>query len=239
MDTPNDQNRPPTTDRTADPASVSHPEAATATDTRLAAARPEVIPRVPRVLHDEAVTRRRDRIRWGAVWAGLAVTVGTYLVLQLALVATGAIEIGVADRDAAYLSAGAALLAFLVGGVTTGASAIWDEFDDGILHGIVMWAVAVVALLVLSVVGGNLALGALDASGAFEDVRVDLEAGEIEGVDGEIAPEDAEEAASWALLALAAGLLSSVAGGAAGAKLWPRLNEERIDEIDPRDRPIR
>lgn len=197
---------------------------------------PEIVPRVPRVVRDEAVTARRDRIRWGSVWAGLAVTVSLYLVMQLALVATGAIDLGAADRNDAWLSAGVALLAFLIGGITTGASSMWDDFDDGILHGIVMWSVGVVAILGLSVVGSNLALGALDASGAFEDVTVDLDAGDVEGVETALGAEDAEEAASWVLLGLGAALFASILGGAAGAKLWPRTEKVRVDELDPRER---
>jgi hypothetical protein len=197
---------------------------------------PTVIPRAPRVLQDEAVTGRRDRIRWGPVWAGLVVALGIYLLLQLGLVATGAIELETADATDAWYSAGAALVAFFVGGLTTGASAIWDKVEDGILHGIVIWAVGVVLLLGLSVVGGNLALGALDASGAFESFSVDLQEGTVEGIESDLGAEDAEEAASWVLLGLSAALLAAVVGGALGAKLWPRLDEVRVDELDPNER---
>lgn len=230
MNTREEHGRPEPADRPGNTVTEPHRETDDArhgTDPR-----PEIVPRVPRVAHDEGVTHRRDRIRWGSVWAGLAVTVSIYLVMQLALVATGVIDLGAADRNDAWFSAGVALLAFFIGGATTGASAIWNELDDGVLHGIVMWAVGVVALLVLSVVGGNLALGALDASGAFESVRVDLDAGEIEGVETALGAEDAEEAASWVLLALGAALLASIIGAAAGAKLWPRTDEVRIDEVD-------
>jgi hypothetical protein len=195
-----------------------------------------VVPPAPRVTRDEALTGRRDRIRWGSVWAGLVVSLGIYLVLQLALVSTGAIDLAEAQRNDAWLSAGVALLAFLIGGITTGASSLWSGLDDGVLHGIIMWAVGVVALLVLSVVGSGLALGALDASGAFEQVGVDLDEGTVDGVETALGAEDAEEAASWVLLGLGAALLAAAIGGAAGAKLWPRNQTVRIDELDHRER---
>jgi cation transport ATPase len=186
---------------------------------------------------NEAVTGRRDRIRWSAVWAGVIVSIAIYLLMQLALVATGAIDLGVADRNDAWLSAGAALLAFLIGGMTTGASAIWDKIEDGILHGIVMWALGVVAILTLSVVAGGLTLGALDATGAFEDITVDLEEGTVDGVETALGAEDAEEAASWVLLGLAAALLAVVLGSIAGTMIWPRQEEIELnpgDQVSPR-----
>lgn len=181
------------------------------------------------VSKNEAVTGRRDRIRWGAVWAGLIVSIALYLLLQLALVATGAIDLDAADRNDAWLSAGAALVAFLIGGITTGASAIWDKIEDGILHGVVMWSLGVVVILTLSVVASGLTLGALDATGAFDDVTIDLEEGVVEGVEGELGAEDAEEAASWVLLGLGAALLAVVIGSAAGTMIWPRREEIELE----------
>lgn len=44
-------------------------------------------------LHNEAQTVRRDRIRWGPVWAGVVTAVGSYLFLMLALVALGIVDL--------------------------------------------------------------------------------------------------------------------------------------------------
>jgi cation transport ATPase len=181
---------------------------------------------------NEAVTARRDRIRWGAVWAGLIVSISLYLLLQLALLATGAIDLGVADRNDAWLSAGAALLAFLIGGITTGASAIWDKIEDGLLHGIVMWSLGVVVILVLSVAASGITLGALDATGAFDNVTVDIEEGVVDGVETQLGAEDAEEAASWVLLGLGAALLAVVLGSIAGTMIWPRREDVELHEGD-------
>lgn len=176
---------------------------------------------------DEPLHAQRDRIRWGAVWGGLVVAVATYIVLQLLLVAVGAIEIGAAEQSDAWWSAAAALIAFLLGGITAGASAMWHDVLDGLLHGVVMWAIAVAALLLLSVLGGGFALGALDATGAFDDIAIDLDEGTVEGVTADLGAEDAEEAASWALLGLGAAWIAAALGAVIGALLWPNTRDVR------------
>lgn len=166
-------------------------------------------------VHNEAQTTRRDRIRWGPVWAGVVTAIGTYLFLQLALVALGIVDLSEGIAGDAIASAIAALIAFFVGGVTVGATAMWQGADDGVLHGIVMWFAALVALILVSAVGSGVALGSLDTSDAFDEFSTD-------DIDTEQASEDAEEAAAKALLGLTFGLAAAAAGGAVGAKMWPK-----------------
>jgi hypothetical protein len=166
-------------------------------------------------IHNEAQTVRRDRIRWGPVWAGIVTAVGSYLFLQLALVATGIVELGDSAGDDAIASGVAALIAFFVGGLTTGATAMWQGADDGVLHGIVMWFAALVAIIVFSAIGSGLALGSFDTTDVFDDFSLD-------DVDVTQANDDAQEAAGKALLALTLGLGAAAAGGALGAKMWPK-----------------
>jgi hypothetical protein len=166
-------------------------------------------------IHNEAETIRRDRIRWGPVWAGIVTAIGSYLFLLLALVATGVVDLADGDASDAVASAVAALIAFFLGGVTTGASAMWQGADDGVLHGIVMWFAALVGLVVLSAFGSGLALGAIDTSDAFDEFTT-------EDIDRDQASDDAQDAAAKALLGLTFGLAAAAAGGAAGAKMWPK-----------------
>lgn len=177
-------------------------------------------------IHNEAQNIRRDRIRWGPIWAGVVTALGTYLFLMLALVATGVVELG-ETGDSAIASAIAALIAFFVGGVTVGATAMWQGSDDGVLHGIVMWFAALVSLIVLSAVGSGLALGAFDTADAFDEFSADE-------VDTEQANDDAQDAAGKALLGLALGLGAAAAGGAAGAKMWPK-DDVFIDTYERKD----
>jgi hypothetical protein len=166
-------------------------------------------------IHNEAQTVRRDRIRWGPIWAGVVTAVGSYLFLQLALVATGIVELGGAAGNDAIWSGIAALSAFFVGGVTTGATAMWQGADDGILHGIVMWFAALVAIVVFSAIGSGIALGSFDTTDVFDEFTLD-------DIDVDQANDDAQDAAGNALLALTLGLTAAAAGGALGAKIWPK-----------------
>src|SRR5687768_6366682 len=109
---------------------------------RSTAARPAATPTTVVAVHEEVELPRRDRVRWGPVWAGLVVALSTYLLLQLGLIAVGVVELGGTDATSdAVASAVVAVIAFFLGGFTAGATAMWRGVDDGLLHGVVLWAV--------------------------------------------------------------------------------------------------
>lgn len=178
-----------------------------------------------------AGTQMRDRVRWGPVWSGLIVTVATYVLLQLALIASGAYEAAIGQvegvNEGAMLSGIVGLVAFLLGGLVAGATALWKDAVNGALHGIVMWALAVVALIGMAILGGGFAAGAVgEVANQFDrDVTV-------EDFDAAQAGESAREASGVALLALTLALVAAVAGGVAGAKMWPRGRDDM--EVDLR-----
>jgi len=168
--------------------------------------------------HDREFAAQRDRVRWGPLWAGVMVTITTFLLMQLAIFAADLFKGGDAGT---WLTAVAALVAFFLGGLTVGATALWHKASDGILNGIVMWAFATVALLVLTLIGGGTLLGPVStvASDLVQVQGVNLQ----DVPEGEIsaALEGARDAAGWALLGLVLALVASAIGGAAGARLWP------------------
>ena len=182
---------------------------------------------------------RRDRVRWGPIWAGLIVALGVNVLLQLALVATGAFGLDVERTglpEGALLSGLAALVAFFVGGLVTGASTMWRDGSDGAFHGVVMWALAVVSVLLLSVLGSGLALGA--ASDVADDLGIGTSGVEqdVEDIDADQASERAESAAGGTLIGLALTLAAAVAGAVAGSKMWPpRRRQDRAGAIDLTD----
>jgi hypothetical protein len=178
-------------------------------------------------IHNEAQTVRRDRIRWGPVWAGIVTAIGSYLFLQLALISVGVTEFGDTAGDAAIISGIAALVAFFIGGLMTGATAMWQGADDGVLHGIVMWFAALVAIIVFSAVGSGVALGSFDTTDVFDEFALDE-------LDVDQANEDAQDAAGKALLALTLGLAAAAGGGALGAKLWPK-DDAFVDVVRRKD----
>jgi hypothetical protein len=83
---------------------------------------------------------RRDRVRWGPIWAGAAVVLTVFIVLQLLFFALGWLDLSFNGRDGSGVPAGVvtgvlALIAFFVGGLTAGASTMWRMAGDGMLHG--------------------------------------------------------------------------------------------------------
>jgi len=172
---------------------------------------------------DEAVTRRRDRVRWGPIWAGLVVALSTYLLIQLVLIAVDAVDIADPSTGDAVWSALAAVVGFFIGGVVVGATSLWRGVDDGILHGVVLWGTGLVALLVMSAVAGGVALGSIDTTDIFDNTQTQAQ------TDPGATNDDVQDAAGRALAVVGASLVAAAAGGAVGAKLWPR-----IDVIDLR-----
>jgi hypothetical protein len=80
---------------------------------------------------------------------------------------------------------------------------------------------------VFSAVGSGLALGSFDTTDVFDDFS-------LEEIDVDQANEDAQDAAGKALLALSLGLAAAAAGGALGAKLWPR-DDAFVDVVRRKD----
>ncbi|MGY2129354.1 permease [Blastococcus sp. SYSU DS0617] len=175
-----------------------------------------------------AAPPRQDRVRWGPVWAGLIVAVPTFLLLQLATLALEWWEVGPgggAGNNADWFSAINGLIALFLGGLTAGASAVWRGFSDGLLHGILVWALSVVSILFLTLFGGGALLGSL--AGVVNDVT-GIEQADLPDVAASQATEVATDAAAWAVLGLGLGITAAALGGILGAKMWPsRTDAER------------
>jgi hypothetical protein len=162
---------------------------------------------------------RHDRIRWGAVWTGALTTLSVYLTLQLLFFALGWLDLadGGSGTTRAIVSGVLALVAFFLGGVAAGASALWHRANDGMVNGVVSWAVTVVTLLALALIGGGALLGSLaDTATQFVDLRA---AGE--GVDVTEATRTARDTAGVTALGLGLSMVAAALGGSIGAKLWP------------------
>jgi cation transport ATPase len=163
---------------------------------------------------------RHDRIRWGAVWTGVLTTLSIYLVLQLLFFALGWLDLGINGADGttrAIVSGVLALIAFFLGGAAAGASALWHRANDGMVNGVVTWAVTVIALLGIGLVGGGALVGSLaDTATQFVDLRA---AGA--GVDLTEATRTAQQTAGATALGLGLSMIAAALGGSMGAKLWP------------------
>jgi hypothetical protein len=165
---------------------------------------------------------RPDRVRWGPIWAGAAVVLTTFIVLQLLFFALGWLDLGFDGGDRAGLTAGIvtgilALIAFLAGGLTAGASMMWRKAGDGMLHGVLVWALSVLGILALALIGGSALLGPL---AGFASQAPDA-AQAVQNVDPAQALNTARDTAGWTALGLGAALAAAAIGGIAGSKIWP------------------
>ena len=173
---------------------------------------------------DEVVTEapgggmsRRDRVRWGPIWAGALTVLTTYLVLQLLFFALGWLDFAVTGPTAALttvVSVGLALVAFFVGGLTTGAALTWrGSRSDGFLNGILVWALSVTVLLAVGLLGAGALAGPLGS-------MVSVSGG---GALGNAAvAEIARQTAGWTALGLGLAALMAALGAAVGTKkrIW-------------------
>ena len=173
---------------------------------------------------------RRDRVRWGPVWAGLVVALPTFLLLQLATLALGWWDVGpdASGNNADWISGINGLIALFLGGLTAGATALWRGLSEGLLHGILVWALTVVTLLFLTLFGGGALLGSL--AGVVTDVA-GIQRGDLPDIAAGDAADVARSGASWAVLGLGLSIIAAAIGGVLGAKMWPGKEEAEADRV--------
>ena len=118
------------------------------------------------VLHDSSLRRPLfPSIRWGAVWAGVSVGISVQLVLTLLGLASGLsmtqLSTGEGPGNGALVWAGASMLiASLTGAYVAGRMSGLKRKADGMLHGVVSWAVTTLLFVVLATsAGGSLLSG--------------------------------------------------------------------------------
>jgi hypothetical protein len=183
---------------------------------------PAVAPHADQRPATDGAEDRRDRVRWGPIWAGAAVVVTVFIVLQLLFFALGWLDLGLDGRDGSGAAAGIvtgvlALIAFFVGGLTAGASTIWRTAADGMLHGVLVWTLSVLGILALTLIGGTALLGPL---AAVASQAPDAAQAAQQAVDPARALDTARDTAGWAALGLGAAAAAAAIGGMAGSRLW-------------------
>lgn len=125
------------------------------------------------LISQENIIRRPlfPSIRWGAVLAGVAVGISVQLVLTLLGIASGlsmtSIQQGEAPGTGALVWAGVSMLvSALVGAYVAGRMSGLKRKTDGILHGVVSWAVTTLLFVVLATsAGGSLLSGLFSGIG--------------------------------------------------------------------------
>lgn len=174
-------------------------------------------------VHVEA-NDRRDQVRWGPVWAGVITALPVFLLLEMVFFSFGWLTLGGPNPGATsvYLMTGlAGVISFFIGGMVAAATAMWKGLNAGLVQGMLVWALSMTTILVLSLLGAGALFGAFSqVLGQISAIQNAVNQGGVPI--GAAALNDARAAAGWAVLSLLVLLTSSILGGIAGAKMWPR-----------------
>ena len=167
-------------------------------------------------------TRPHELVSWGAVWAGLLITLAVFLLLEFIFLALGWLTFsqGQPGSTAGVVSAILALVAFFIGGMTAGATSIWRNAKGGLLHGLLVWALGTVAIIFLTLFGGGALLGSVAT--VMAQASSLQQAGNVPDVQLQEALSTARTAAGWASLSVVLPLASAALGGLLGGKIGPK-----------------
>ena len=180
---------------------------------------------------------RHDGVRWGPVWAGLLTALTLFVLLELLFYAFNWLDLdpGASDpgTNRGLVTGVLALVAFFLGGLIAGATALWKGVFSGLLHGFLVWALGVVAFIALTFFGASALLG------SFGDLTSQLGVGpqevqastEVSDAEAREASDAAKDAAGPAFLGLALPLAASLLGGLIGSKIWPRKKDTESDSV--------
>ena len=163
---------------------------------------------------------RRDRVRWGPIWAGLITAIATFLLLTTAAVAIGAQVLDAGDADQAGMAGGIvsaiiALLAFLAGGFVAARTAGVIGRGYGAFNGFLVWALGVVIILALAAFG----LGSLfGASGDLFAQYRQMGQPQPEGVDPNQVIEGIRNSSIGAFVGMLLPALAAAGGGLLGSR---------------------
>jgi hypothetical protein len=180
---------------------------------------------------------RQDGVRWGPIWAGLLTALTTFILLELLFFAFGWLTLDPGENDpgnsSGLVTGILALLAFFLGGLVAGATAIWKGLFSGLLHGFLVWALGVVAFIALTFFGGSALLGSFGSltnqlGVGPQQVQSTTDVSDSEAQDIADKAKDAAAPAFWGLLLP---LGASMLGGLIGSKIWPRKDDSDPDTV--------
>lgn len=154
---------------------------------------------------------RRDSTRWGPIWAGLVTTLTTFLLLQLLAIGIGLVGIGPEQGAGGIVPAILGLIAFFVGGLVAGMTSAVRGAMPGLVNGFLVWALGVVAILLLSSLGLGQIFGALGSVVGQVGVLQNVQQGGVNAPN--VDPAQIADAARTAALGAFVGLI--LAAGAA------------------------
>ena len=164
---------------------------------------------------------RLERVRWGAIWAGLITAIGTFLLLTTAAVAIGAVavdsgtETETASMASGIASAVIALVAFFAGGFVAGRTSGVVGRGYGALNGFLVWALGVVIILALAAMGVGALFGA--AGDLFAQYQ-QMGSPQPEGVDQGTVVDSIRNGSIGAFLGMLLPAIAATVGGLLGSR---------------------
>ncbi len=184
---------------------------------------------------------RQDGVRWGPIWAGLLTALTTFILLELMFYAFGWLTLDPGDNDPGtskgLITGILALIAFFLGGLVAGATAIWKGLFSGLLHGFLVWALGVVAFIALTFFGGSALLGSFGT--LTQNLGVGPQAVQsatnVTDSEANTIQSKAKDAATPAFWGLLFPLGASMLGGLIGSKIWPRRDDSDPETVQLRN----
>jgi hypothetical protein len=179
-------------------------------------------------------------INWSAIWVGVLSALAVALIISLCGAALGAQQLGPGGKIAKWSDVGVAALvfavvgsffSFVVGGWVAGKINGFRHAETDMLHGAIVWLVAIPLLVVLGAVGAGSLFGGWYAGLAGVPVWVTP----TNVAADPTAAAAARNAALLAVTALLIGLVGSVLGGwlASGEPMSLRLRSTRVVVTTP------
>lgn len=200
----------------------------------------------PGILRDDLTTvvARRLYASWPAIFCGLATAIATVWFLSLLGSAIGMSVLDGTDTEAMGKGLGVSAIvwivltgfaAFLIGGLVTGRLCGQDDDQAGVLHGVTMWSMATLSMLLLSSWGisGLINTGASIVSGVSGAVSsaVSQVPATVQAMDGAVSDQRSNRALSGISASIKREISEAVAkdGGSAISKEEARAALDQLD----------
>jgi hypothetical protein len=187
---------------------------------------------------DPAAPADLQPLRWGPIWAGLLTAVGVFFLLTLVTVTVGlqaAPGMEPTEAETGFVAILATsvigLVSFFIGGFVASWSAGLADPGRSLLNGFLVWALWLVAVFALALLGLGSFVGA--AGEVFGQLAIDpgIEAPAVDTGDLVAAVRDG----AWqTLLALLLTAASAALGGVVGARRELRATWSRVAVVRPR-----
>lgn len=188
----------------------------------------------PVITREAIIERREPRMRWSAVVAGAFVALAVWVLLQLFDLGTALSTLDNAEHarslDVGVWSLISPVIAMFCGGLVAGRLATAGEPGNGAMHGLVVWALAMLVSVVATV--WLVALAWVDVHAAGTQTA----SGQLGAVTIEAARATGD-ALLWVGVSMLLGLVAAVVGGMAAAQRDRPSARDAIDVPVTPDQP--